>query len=98
MWGRECLEWEMEHMAALINLLSDVNLQRNKEDRWVCEENEQDMCIVKAAYLNFDIQLSPMFTQLWSLKLPPKVSYFICRACTNSLPTRDNLKYRGIIM
>ena len=37
-----------------------------------------------------------VWRQLWSLNVPPKVQMFVCRACSNILPTRDNLHCRKI--
>lgn len=34
--------------------------------------------------------------KIWKLKVPPKVYMFIWRACTNSVPTRDNLSRRRV--
>ena len=36
----------------------------------------------------------PIGNKLWSLNVPPKVKTFIWRACSNILPTRDNLHRR----
>ena len=36
----------------------------------------------------------PIWNKLWSLNVPPKVKTFIWWACSNSLPTRDNLHGR----
>ena len=36
------------------------------------------------------------WNMVWSLNVPPKVRTFIWRACTNCLPTRDNLHCRRV--
>ncbi|KAL5556243.1 hypothetical protein UlMin_038479 [Ulmus minor] len=39
---------------------------------------------------------SNWWTTLWTLKLPPKINFFLWRSCLNALPTKDNLVKRGI--
>ncbi|XP_030970761.1 uncharacterized protein LOC115991163 [Quercus lobata] len=34
---------------------------------------------------------------IWKLKVPEKVKHFLWKACTNSLPTKDNLLKRKIL-
>jgi ribonuclease HI len=36
------------------------------------------------------------WTQVWSVRVPPKVRHFLWRACSNALPTMANLCKRGI--
>lgn len=38
----------------------------------------------------------PMWNKIWSLNMPLKVRMFIWRACSNCVPTRDNLHRRRI--
>lgn len=37
-----------------------------------------------------------IWKQLWSLNIPPKIRNFVWRACSNILPTKDNLMKRKI--
>ena len=37
-----------------------------------------------------------IWRRLWRLNVPPKVRMFVWRACSNILPTRDNLHRRRI--
>lgn len=38
----------------------------------------------------------PIWRKLWKLNVPPKVRIFLWRACTNVLPTRENLNRRRV--
>ena len=38
----------------------------------------------------------PTWKKLWILNVPPKVRTFMWRACSNNLPTRDNLRRRKV--
>ena len=39
---------------------------------------------------------SLVWNKIWSLNVPPKVRTFLWRACSNCLPTRDNLHQRRV--
>jgi len=63
-----------------------------------------DAYSVKSVYkdiLNHDVavvqhHVSGNWICIWSLKLPPKVKNFLCRACRNCLPTRFRLQSKGV--
>lgn len=40
--------------------------------------------------------MSKIWNSLWNLKNPPKTKHFCWKALNNTLPTKVNLKYRGI--
>ncbi|KAL5542188.1 hypothetical protein UlMin_009898 [Ulmus minor] len=40
---------------------------------------------------------SNWWTTLWTLKLPPKIKFFLWRSCLNALPTKDNLLFCVIL-
>ncbi|KAK6148918.1 hypothetical protein DH2020_016443 [Rehmannia glutinosa] len=39
---------------------------------------------------------NPAWKKLWDLRVLPKIKQFLWRVCTDSLPTKDNLRRRGL--
>ena len=39
---------------------------------------------------------TPLWKQIWLLKIPPKIIIFSWKACVNALPTMSNLRKRGV--
>lgn len=78
-------------------------------DTLVWMENEANVFSVKSAYLVALRVLHPLtgdhsnpiadgklWKAVWSLNVPPKVRTFLWRACSNILPTRDNLHKKRV--
>ena len=79
----------------------------SSRDVLVWKENNSQKFIVKSAYQvaqwmkeQSRVEHSGMvvdrgiWRRLWSVNVPPKVRMFVWRACSNILPTRDNLHRR----
>ena len=74
------------------------------QDQWVWKENRSQQFSMKSAY-QVDCHLQqpgsvehsaargdrPIKKKVWALNVLPKVWNFVWRACSNILPTRDNL-------
>ena len=39
---------------------------------------------------------TPVWKQIWQLKIPPKIRIFTWKACVNALPTMLNLRKKGV--
>ena len=90
------------------NLAIPLNaLHRRDELEW--KENRARRLSVKATYqvalrlLHHDgVEHSnagidgKVWKTIWALKVPPKVRNFIWRACSNILPTKDNLHHQRV--
>ncbi|KAL5568310.1 hypothetical protein UlMin_024885 [Ulmus minor] len=105
-WNTQLLEenfWPID-----IAEITNITVPRNREaDKlwWFFEK--KGSYTVKSGYklacdLNNPISDSTSaggsnwWTTLWTLKLPPKIKFFLWRSCLNALPTKDNLVKRGI--
>ena len=81
----------------------------HSKDTLTWKENRRQKFSVKTAY-RVAMQLSNpnwadhsmarehslVWNKIWSLNVPPKVRTFLWRACSNCLPTRDNLHRRRV--
>ena len=81
------------------------------QDKMEWEENRNRIFTVKSAYkVALRLQEStqaehsragldrPIWKKIWKLNIPPKVRNFLWRACSNILPTRENLHRRRVQM
>ena len=59
----------------------------------ICEEEN----LAKASVSN-SAATRDLWSGIWKLKLPGKIKHFLRRACTNCLPTKENLLQRKIVM
>ena len=81
------------------------------QDKMEWKENRNRIFTVKSAYkvalrLQENTQAEhsragldrPIWKKIWKLNIPPKVRNFLWRACSNILPTRENLHRRRVQM
>ena len=107
-WDRAKLAyWFEPHTCADILSIPMPNMQAN--DTLVWKENRANVFSVKSAYLVAQRVLHPstgdysnaiadrkLWKAVWSLNVPPKVCTFLWQACSNILPTRDNLHMKRV--
>nr|GMD54193.1 uncharacterized protein LOC109164833 [Ipomoea batatas] len=71
-----------------------------KEDTIIWNEEEKGNYSVKSCYrlLRGEVETNnnKYWTRVWKLAIPPKVKNFIWQACSNLLPTADNLQKRKV--
>ena len=105
-WDREKIFDLFTHKTRILQF---PLTQLYSRDRPVWKENRSQKFSVKSAYQvaqrmreldrvehSGTVADRGVWRQLWSLNVPPKVQMFVWRACSNILPTRDNLHCRKI--
>ena len=108
-WDREKIFDLFAHRTRME--IMSIPLQHNTATRDVLiwKENKSQSFSVKSAYQVVQRMKAPtliehstaatekpLWRKLWKLNVPPKVRMFIWRACSNILPTRDNLHRRRV--
>nr|GMD98846.1 uncharacterized protein LOC109177106 [Ipomoea batatas] len=78
-----------------------IPISRNlKEDTIIWNGEEKGNYSVKSCYrlLRGEVETNnnKHWTRVWKLAIPPKVKNFIWQACSNLLPTADNLRKRKV--
>ena len=61
--------------------------------QFLCEREDKE----RASVSSFDAA-KIFWSGLWKLKVPNKVKTYVWRACTNSLPTLENLLKRKVVL
>ena len=98
-WRRNLFVWEEQMKSDLIKSLDTVTLYRDVIDTW-CWEGNMSYTVKRAYELLHgitDSQSSDFFKQLWELKAPSKVKALVWRITLSRIPTRADLKRRGIL-
>ena len=94
--------WEEELVGELGLLLQNVNLQVDKEGRWLWTLESSNDFTVRSAYkvLTPHHQIDTMVSTkvLWHKDIPLKVVLFVWRLFRDRLQTKDNLYRRRVIM
>lgn len=75
-----------------------------KHDRMVWDPDSKGQYSVRSAYRlgmkklldTSHLRVAGNWIDLWHLAVPPKVKNFLWRACRGVIPTRDNLRARGV--
>lgn len=81
-----------------------IPLNNETEDKWHWRREKLGTYTVKSAYAMLQelkdgqgtAPSSGLWRNLWNLKIPPKVKHFLWQACTNCLPTKDNLQSKRV--
>nr|POF15765.1 putative ribonuclease h protein [Quercus suber] len=81
-----------------------------QEDRLIWPDNHDGEYLVKSGYQMLckeanssaasssdSSHRSAFWKRLWKLHVPNKIKFFLWRVCSNTLPTKDNLKKRKIL-
>jgi hypothetical protein len=89
-----------------MDVLASVRLSE-VEDRWSWKPGSEDVFSVKSAYGFLDYSLNPrlpmstlekfVFKFIWKSGVPSKVSALSWQVLLNRVPTRENLRHRGVI-
>jgi hypothetical protein len=105
-WRRNFFVWEEGVLQDLMEVLASVRLSE-VEDRWSWKPGSEDVFSVKSAYGFLDYSLNPrlpmstlekfVFKFIWKSGVPSKVSALSWQVLLNRVPTRENLRHRGVI-
>lgn len=96
-----------EEAASLHSILLDVQLDKTRQDKWVWTLEASKVFFVRSLYrwlVNCDIGtglnsgLNRLIEKVWRIVTPSKVSIFGWPLLRNSLPKRDNLHHRQVIV
>ena len=100
-WRRDWFEWEKTLVEEFLSIISQVSLQSDKEDSRTWNDPPSYTFSVKSAYNKLTYHecggLS-MFGSLWNLKVMPSATFFVWRAFSNRLATKQNLHKRGVFL
>ena len=107
-WDREKIFDLLAHRTSM-EIMSMPLPRTNTRDVLIWKENKSQSFTVKSAY---QVALTmkeithiehstartewDLWRKLWRLNVPPKVRMFLWRACSNVLPTRENLHRRRV--
>jgi hypothetical protein len=105
-WRRNFFVWEeafVEELLALLNLA----IITNTEDNWLWIPRGAEGFSVKSTYVFLDHTLNTYqqpssllsfaFKFIWKCGVPSKVSAFAWQLLLDRLPTRENLRRRGVV-
>jgi hypothetical protein len=105
-WRRNFFVWEEALYDDLLELLASFNMSRD-DDTWVWKPGMQGVFSVKSTYvfldnvLHMQEPLPPLMTfalkLIWKSGVPSKVCAFACQLLLDRVPTRDNLRRRGVV-
>lgn len=101
-WDAEVIEDIFDQRDA--NIILFIPLDRGVNDSWYWRKEKLGNYSVKSAYLlmqegNHDsntVASSGFWRKLWNLKISPKVKQFLWRACSQCLPTKDQLLMKRV--
>ena len=107
-WDREKIFDLFAHPTRMEILAIPLPMTTSR-DKLLWKENSANMFTVRSAYqvalkLKESVQAEhsravtdrAVWKKIWTLHVPPKVRMFVWRACSNILPTRENLHRRKI--
>lgn len=100
-WSRPLLEIEEERLEDLLRSLATTPLFEGRRDKWWWEPNAEGFYTVSSAYtlLQGLDEEEPIlvFKDLWQVRAPSNAKAFAWRALQGRIPTKENLRKRGII-
>uniref|UniRef100_A0A803P6B0 Reverse transcriptase domain-containing protein n=1 Tax=Cannabis sativa TaxID=3483 RepID=A0A803P6B0_CANSA len=102
--------WDVELIRDIFDsrdqqLILSIQLSSTSDiDSWAWKFDSQGVYTVKSAYRRLrelkaaavDHSNAGFWRKLWDLKIPPKISNFLWRAATNTLPTCVQLQHRHV--
>jgi exonuclease III len=110
-WNRQLIQENFAPQDASAILAIQLNAI-TRPDRLCWQNTRSKLFTVRSAYhhtlhANLDhshsesssaIHLRRFWKSMWRLSVPSKCKHLLWRACTASLPTRNNLRHRGIMV
>ncbi|XP_057452847.1 uncharacterized protein LOC130744703 [Lotus japonicus] len=100
-WRRALRGREELWFDTLLNIINNGSLQDGRPDRWLWEPGEEGAYSVNSAYSFLqvsDLGVSDIdFQSIWSAFAPSKVKAFAWCMLLNRIPTKANLRRRGVI-
>lgn len=89
-WMREWFVWERNLVDNLFQSFHHISIQHEERDSLSWLMDQLGLCSVKSAYEavvthNVDCQRVEILDNIWNLKLPPKVNFFLRRVLINRL-------------
>jgi hypothetical protein len=106
MWRRNFFVWEEELVDELMVVLNLASITTT-EDKSLWNPGGEEGFSVKSTYVFLDHILNPYqqlpslllfaFKFIWKCGVPSKVSAFAWQLLLDRLPTRDNLRRRGVV-
>ncbi|KAL6566436.1 hypothetical protein OROGR_002051 [Orobanche gracilis] len=101
-WRRSLFQWELQQLDTLTNRIKDSKPLLDKDDWWFWKHDKSGTFTVKQAYEfnKKDIggrEDSIFFKILWTKYVPTKMSALAWKVFLNGVPTRLNLRSRGIL-
>ena len=95
-WMREWFVWERNLVDNLFQSFHHISIQHEERDSLSWLMDQLGLCSVKSAYEavvthNVDCQRVEILDNIWNLKLPSKVNFFLWRVFIKRLPSMDNL-------
>ncbi|GLT51274.1 hypothetical protein SLA2020_246950 [Shorea laevis] len=100
-WRRDLFVWETDLVQELKNDLNMVIFNHDGEDKWTWRWESNGKYTVKSAYQHLgqphQVGGSEIFKVIWNKLVPLKVSALAWRAIQDRIPTKVNLRKRGVI-
>jgi hypothetical protein len=106
-WRRDLFQWEEERLVVLKELLESVTLS-GEVDVWCWSPDEKGEFSIKSAYNLLvsefedmeeeDGALVKILDQIWESPTPSKVIAFSWQLLYDRIPSRCNLRYRGVVL
>jgi hypothetical protein len=105
-WRRRLFAWENTMLAGLLDIILN-GVFSEEEDKWEWRLEDNGIFSVKSAYLLLGSVFSPESTlgdlelrvlnNMWKSPAPSKVLAFSWKLVRDRLPTRENLRKRGVV-
>ncbi|GKU89472.1 hypothetical protein SLEP1_g3604 [Rubroshorea leprosula] len=99
-WRRGRIGREKDEEEALWEKLGNLQLKKGVEDHWRWLHDSDGSYMVKKAYLapSEGILEEQLCKVIWCRLVPSKVSFFGWRLCLDKLPTKWNIRKRGVLL
>ncbi|GKV11209.1 hypothetical protein SLEP1_g22480 [Rubroshorea leprosula] len=101
-WRRERMGHEKDEERGLGMVLASIKLRKGMADSWRWKYDAEGRYVVKTAYEFLDPEECLLERHLckliWCKLVPSKVGFFGWRLCLDRLPTRWNLRQRGVVL
>ncbi|GKU97403.1 hypothetical protein SLEP1_g10552 [Rubroshorea leprosula] len=100
-WRQSMHGWEEEKLQELSNLMLNVTLDKGQQDAWCWRHTKEGIYTAKLGYLLLRDQQggddTKLFRKVWNKYIPNKICAFNWMILLNRIPTKTNLRTRGIL-